>query len=340
MIGSGLLRSEFNGDHSSRCIIGYIPSFTKKKATPGKTKKKFGASVRDYHKCMSILLEPLVKAQKDLPLLDILLGNQVRRVRIIIVMAVILGDGKSTDMLCGRVMSHSNTLRLSRATFTPSDSAKETRSDQTKWIKSSVIERVTRAVLCDPTCRRDTTSEWNKHLSQNLTTKTSAAKSRKRICAKILRQALGSHAVPNAFFPLDFRLEEGIFGHTFADLVHVLEEGIFKYLLSVFLDPLSDTISGEVDDLVTKLFGPTANRCHGMWLFPRLNFTIGFTRLTLLSSEERVGALTVLVILLQTARGQEILLDRFSPDFDQRRKTRAAQFSAHQNNEDEEGGGT
>jgi hypothetical protein len=152
-----------------------------------------------------------------------------------------------------------------------------------------------------------------------------------------LRKALGSHAVPNAFFPLDFGSEEGIFGHTFADLMHVLEEGIFKYLLSVFLDPLSDTISGEVDDLVTKLFGPTANRCHGMWLFPRLNFTRGFTRLTLLSSEERVGALIVLVILLQTARGQEILLDRFSPDFDQRRKTRAAQFSGHQNNEDEEG---
>ena len=39
MIGSGLLSSSFNGDPSSRLIIGYIPSFTKKKATPGKTKK-------------------------------------------------------------------------------------------------------------------------------------------------------------------------------------------------------------------------------------------------------------------------------------------------------------
>jgi hypothetical protein len=63
-----------------------------------------------------------------------------------------------------------------------------------------------------------------------------------------------------------------------------------------------------------------------------------FTRLTLLSSEERVGALIVLVVLLQTARGQEILLDRFSLEFDQRRRTRAAQFLGHQNNEDEEGG--
>jgi hypothetical protein len=80
MIGSGLLHSSFNGDHRSRFIIGYIPCLTKKKATPGKRKKKFGASVRDYHKCMSILMEPLVQAQKDPPLLDMLLGDQVRRV--------------------------------------------------------------------------------------------------------------------------------------------------------------------------------------------------------------------------------------------------------------------
>jgi hypothetical protein len=129
-----------------------------------------------------------------------------------------------------------------------------------------------------------------------------------RICAEILKNVLGSHAVPNAFFPLNFGLEHGVFGHTFADLMHVLEEGVFKHLLSIFLDPLSDAVAGDLgDDLVTKLFGSKANRCHGMWLFLRLNFTRGFTLLTLLSSEERVGALLVLVILLQTARGQEIL---------------------------------
>ena len=56
MIGSSLLSSEFSGDPRSRFIIVYITSFTKKKATPGKTKKKFGATVHYYHKCMSLLL--------------------------------------------------------------------------------------------------------------------------------------------------------------------------------------------------------------------------------------------------------------------------------------------
>jgi hypothetical protein len=345
MIGSGLLKSSFNGDHRSRFIIGYIPCLTKKKATPGKRKKKFGASVRDYHKCMSILMEPLVQAQKDPPLLDMLLGDQVRRVQLIVVMAVILGDGKSTDMLCGRVMSHTNTLRLSRATFTPSDSAEETGSEQFNWIKSIVIERVTRAALFDVTCTNDMRSLWNSHLHTTVRTKTqrgrhiSAANRRTRICKEILKKALGSHAVINAFFPLDFGSDYGVFGHTFSDLMHVLEEGIFKYLLSVFLDPLSDAIAGNLDDLATKLLGPKANRCHGMRSFPRVNFTRGFTRLTLLSSEERVGALLALVLLLQTDKGQAILEDRFSPGFDARRMSRAAQFlggNNRNNNNDED----
>jgi hypothetical protein len=41
--------------------------------------KGFGSSVRDYHKCLSILLQPLVKAQMDPPLLDVRLGDQIKR---------------------------------------------------------------------------------------------------------------------------------------------------------------------------------------------------------------------------------------------------------------------
>jgi hypothetical protein len=245
LLGSGLLKSEFNGDHRSRFIIGYIPSFTKKKADPGKRNKKFGAGVRDYHKCMSILLEPVVKAQKNRPLLDVLLGDQIRRVSMIVVMGIILGDGKSTDMLCGRVMSSSNTLRLSRATFTPSDVSSDTTHLSFHWIKSKVIERVTRAALFDVTCKKR--SEWNRFLHEDVPTISaekkyiSSAKRRVRICKEILKKALGSHTVRNAFFPVDFASEYGVFGHTFADTMHVLEEGLYKYLLATFLDPLSES---------------------------------------------------------------------------------------------------
>jgi hypothetical protein len=142
----------------------------------------------------------------------------------------------------------------------------------------------------------------------------------------ILRKALGSHTAINAFFKLEFASELGVYGHTLSDVMHLLEEGIFKYLEFTLLEPLSDSILAELDALVTKLFGPEANRCFGSQSFPRINFTRGFTRLTLLSSTERVGVLVAIVLLLRTERGREILLPRFSPGFDERRKEKASRF--------------
>jgi hypothetical protein len=53
----------------------------------------------------------------------------------------------------------------------------------------------------------------------------------------------------------------------------------------------------------------------------------GYSRLTLLGSEERMGVLLALVLVMQTDRGREILKERFTVGFDQRRKERAARFS-------------
>ena len=266
-----------------------------------------------------------MKAQTELPLLDVLLGDQIKRVRAVLVMGALLGDGKSNEMLCGRIASFSGTLRLSRATFTPSEVASDTRH-LFHWIKTRVIERVTRAAMFDPS--NTDRSEWNKHLhclrtGQIRIKHLSSAKRRRRISTEILKKALGSHAVNNAFFAVDFASEYGIFGHTMADLMHLLEEGIIKYLISVFLDPLSATVLANLDIYVNKLLGGKANRCFGSRSFPRVNFTRGFSRLTLLSSEENVGELLALVIVLQTDKGKEILKERFTTGFDECRKERA-----------------
>jgi hypothetical protein len=344
VLTTGLLKSKFNSDHHSRFIIGYMPSLSNKKSSADQTRRGgtlrgFGSSVRDYHKCLSILLEPLVKAQTEpRPLLNVRLGDQIRRVCVLLLMGAVLGDGKSNDMQCVRVGSFSRTLRLSRATFTPSRFASDT-SHLFHWIKTSEIERVTRAAMFDRSI--GASSEWNKHLS-NLRTgqiknkHRSSAKRRTRISTEILKKALGSHAVNNTFFSIDFASEYGIFGHTMADIMHLLEEGIIKYLVSVFLEPLSATVLGELDICVNKLLGGKANRCFGSRSFPRVNFTRGFSRLTLLSSEERVGELLAIVTVLQTDKGKEILKERFNTGFDERRKERAERFVGKRKREDEE----
>jgi hypothetical protein len=121
-------------------------------------------------------------------------------------------------------------------------------------------------------------SEWDKHLGHLRTGQIknkhlSSAKRRTRISTEILKKALGSHAVNNAFFSIDFASEYGIFGHTMADIMHLLEEGIIKYLVSIFLESLSAGVLAELDIYVNKLLGGKANRCFGSRSFPRVNFT-------------------------------------------------------------------
>jgi hypothetical protein len=120
------------------------------------------------------------------------------------------------------------------------------------------------------------------------------------------------------------------------DIMHLLEVGIIKYLVSVFLELLSIGVLGELDIYVNKLLGGKANRCFGSCSFPRVNFTCGFSRLTLLSSEERIGELLAIAILLQTDQRREILKERFNTGFDECRKERAERFDGKRKREDEE----
>ncbi len=165
----------------------------------------------------------------------------------------------------------------------------------------------------------------------------SAAKRRKKIARDILYGALGQHQVDNAFFPISFGDSLcGIFGSTPTDLMHALEEGIIKYITDTFLTPMPDSMASMLDAYVEKILGPTSSRCHNRRNFPRVNFTRGFSRLTLLSAEEQVGVMLVLVVVLSTKEGKDILVGRFGPEFDQKRTDRATRFKGAQPPTEEE----
>jgi hypothetical protein len=61
------------------------------------------------------------------------------------------------------------------------------------------------------------------------------------------------------------------------------------------------------------------NRSSEKKTYPRVSFTRGYTQLTRLSADERVGQLFVLAVLLQTKHGRKVLEPRFDFDFDTKR---------------------
>ncbi|KAG9294770.1 hypothetical protein G9A89_021668 [Geosiphon pyriformis] len=147
---------------------------------------------------------------------------------------------------------------------------------------------------------------------------------RKRIAQSILREVFGQHVADLVWFHLDQGPNpRGCFGSTPVDPMHAFEEGIVPNILSVILDPLPDSLKSNLDALALSIVA--ANRWDKD--YPRMNFSGGFSSLTLLTADKKVGKMLLLWIIMHTKLGKDILSKRCSPTFDLQRTTAAARFN-------------
>ena len=95
--------------------------------------------------------------------------------------------------------------------------------------------------------------------------------------------------------------------------MHAFEEGLVPMLLEVILDPLPDSSKKALDSLVESLFSKSNNRSTQRADYPRISFSGGYSSLTQLSADEKVGKLFALAIIGETEVGRKILSDRCDP---------------------------
>jgi len=129
----------------------------------------------------------------------------------------------------------------------------------------------------------------------------------------IASEVYGCHQIRNAFDDIDFGNDGGggIYGSTPTDMMHAFEEGIVPYILHVLFDPMSPKLLSEIDLYMDSILSKESLRSSERECFPHINFTRGFTRLTLLTASEKIGALMALVIFIRTPRGCTIMSPRF-----------------------------
>ena len=297
-------------------LLGFIPDLCSKssalRSTMGVKKANKGMSNRNYHQCLSIVLESLKQAQQNPPLIWLRIGDRIKNLRLVIVVAFVSGDGLSNDALCGRKQSYVNSPRLCRACNTPSRDAdnafhvcqpihKRSISSLTELV-ASTSNNITETEFVD-----SQVSRYDKLIAINI------IKTRKIIGNKVLEKIFGCHRTKNAFENIDFGNNGGlgIYGSTPTDLMHAFEEGIIPYILHIVFDPMSNKLLSEIDIYMDSLLSKEKLRSSEREYFPRINFTRGFSRLTLLTAAEKIGALMALVIFIRTPIGRQILLPRF-----------------------------
>ena len=179
-----------------------------------------------------------------------------------------------------------------------------------EWVRKDIILKLTEAALTDDESL-ESLRQYCLDKGQTQKDQRNAllyTKRRSKMANAILQYVFSTHAVVNAFSVLDFGDNpEGIHRAAIDDTMHFGEGGYFKYINETFLDPLHPTEAKEIDYMVETILGRSVLRSSILGEYPRINFTRGFTRLTLLTASEKVGVLFAVYILLHTERGQEIM---------------------------------
>ena len=84
------------------------------------------SAMRDYHTCISCLLEPLKQLQENPGQFLVRRGSQVARMTLRLPISTVMGDNLSSNKLCGKVENKTPTsVRMSRRCLTSHDLSDE-----------------------------------------------------------------------------------------------------------------------------------------------------------------------------------------------------------------------
>ena len=366
MITSSLLSEEAREDFSNWIILGLIPNLKSKSPSAQRLEKSTkggrGKPERDYHLCLQTILQPLISLQKQPPLLRARRGDEVGYYYHILPIAAVMGDNLSSDTLCCSVKNKSSSsIRITRRCLTPYDES-DCCPHKCVPFPQHHVHRLSMGYLGvthgEPSAGQATEYQMGQpqpmgligcpvspnleHYKSVLDRLTSTTKRnslirirrfRESLCGEILKKVYGAHPAFNAFQDVDFGSNpHGITKATVSDILHVIEEGIVPRLMEILFEPLSDTPKTHIDNYVSSMFSSgVRNKTGEKHNLPRMSFTNGYTSLTQLTANERVGQLFVLSILLHSSHGKDLISKRFELDFDEQRKANQERSKTNSN---------
>ena len=204
-----------------------------------------------------------------------------------------MGDGLSSDKMCGQFLGYSNVNRLSRVcdvTFTDSDNPQ----CDCKCISMHFLQRKSNKAL--KLFGLKDFMENDEVPPPNMLNK--LKKNVKRELSE-----LSHHMHNSAYRKVWFGSNpNGITSATPTDLMHAYCHGVLFYVIKILLAPLNNQEKSELDIITVDMFRHLKSTQINE--YPRYMFTEGITNLTLLTALEWVGVAFLLSMFTILSRGQ------------------------------------
>ena len=313
-------------------IAGYIPDLESKSSAEmaENRRRNPGATTQSYHLALGFILRGLALVQEEGIVTWLRLGSYQKRVRLRIEVAFVMGDGKSADMLTCRVPSHHERRRVSRCCRTLQADCDRV-LQKCKYIETGDVpaqapikanlRQLFLAVGMAPNEIEERMPSLKPVVEEPDEEEEESNKEKKEeprgaAVRELVVEALnlGSfHPAPNAFVNCGIRFggdPRSIWGANPIDLMHAFQSGIVMYVVKMAMDKLTPGNQVKLDKLVHRLFGSLRcrERTNG---YPRTNFSKGFSKVSLITSNEWMGKLFVLFLVLCTKSGDPLFKNIF-----------------------------
>jgi len=283
---------------SSWRTLGQLPDFDlSSSATHCIAREGFigkGRSIRNFHACLETILSPFVENQgvKKPIYANICFGEKVAMCRVFFPFAYMMGDGLSSDKMCGRYLGYTNVNRLSRVcniSFSNSDNPE----CDCKRISMHLLQRKSNKALKLFGLKEFSTSDVVPPLN-------TVKKLQRNVKAELSQ--FSHHMHNSAFRKVWFGSNpNGITSATPTDLMHAYCHGVLVYVIKILIAPLNNQEKCELDMITTAMFRNLKSNQRSE--YPRYMFT-KITNLTLLTAAEWVGVAFVLAMFTISSRGQ------------------------------------
>ena len=314
------LKKSVREDSSAWFVQAYLPdlevgSSAKKRQQSNRGLRK-GMSNRNYHKVMDAVLQGIRTVQKKGGFKAFVrMGDVVRLMMVMPVIAFVKGDAKSGDTLVSRFGGKNCIARVPRMCLC----AKSDLDDplhRCLWIRMDYQQE-----LNDNAVKLLTPPENTAELTETTRQKRAREKEMKQYIGAL--HDMSAHRCTNSFFEINFGYNPfGITLATPSDMMHLYESGIVRRVCQAFVDSMSTNVRVQVDHLMEVLFRSQRTTLSNSQNFLRTNFRGGATRLTMLSSHHWPGMMFSFLLLLLTPKGKEICSSCFQdsdveePDYD------------------------
>jgi len=262
-----------------------------------------------YHDFLHSVMSGVRECQEQKSLMRVNLGGVQREVRVHVHIAFVMGDQLSQDLLCGRVANtNTDAGRIHRACMCSGARASDTLNEScSDFIDPELVEELNGIALHDPKVLKEEIHKLFSHGPRRVECKQASdyVKTKVKLARALAGKPYCLYPINNGFRGLSFGANDnGIFEATVEDSMHSLSAGVISNVNDTTYGSFTAGEKKKFDHILRSIL--LGCRSSVLFRYPSVAIKKNFSFQSLLTHNEKVGSLLLLLMSMHNVEGREL----------------------------------